>query len=175
MKQHLTVVGYVRNVVVSYISLNNKRKDGGNMAYGPSMERGSWSDPIRFVDVNRFDMNQLKEDLTCWCEGKGIPATISISEYVTGSFFSKSKAPLLLISNPRPDCKYFTLGIYANGNVLSYPLFGESAENTKNNKYEYYKSQGTGLKATFYKPDTLKLQQEAMWQRDIFEFFEPAR
>lgn len=141
------------------------------MAYGPDSERGKWGDPLQYVNMQNIDIVELKENLTLWCKNNSIPATMIITEYVSGSFFSKTRTPLLIISNPQPECRYFSLGIYATQNVLSFPLFGESAENTKANKYEYYKTQGTGLKATFYKPDMLKLQQEALWQQSIADFF----
>ncbi len=142
------------------------------MAYGPDGERGKWADPLRFVNISKINIDDIENMLKVWCSNKSIPASFSKSDYVTGSFFSKSSTPLLLIKNPNVDCSFFTLGIYANGNTLSFPLFGESAENTKNNKYEYYKNQGTGLRAMLYKPDTLKLQQEYMWQQDIFAAFD---
>ena len=137
------------------------------MSYNQDSVRGEWMGSVRYTEMDSFNMTDIRQMMQEILAKKGIPAMLSMSEYVTGSFFSKTRSPLLLIDHPDPNCKFFTLGIYANQNILNFPLFGESAENTKNNKYEYYKTQGTGLKATFYKPDTMKLQQEAAWQMSV--------
>ena len=135
--------------------------------YTPESERGAWREGIRVNNLSDVNFDSLVGAVKAEVESRGIPASFETNEYVSGKFFSKTKAPLLLIRNNQPGCKYFTLGIYINQNVLMFPLFGESAENTKANKHEYYKTQGTGLKAALYKPDMLKLQQENMWQEDI--------
>lgn len=135
--------------------------------YGPETERGNWREGIRVTDVDELNFDFIVDFLKKEIEHRGIPASFEVSEYVSGKFFSKTKTPLMLIRNNKPGCKYFTLGLYTNQNIIMFPLFGASEENTKANKYEYYKTQGTGLKANFYKPDMLKLQQEEMWQYDI--------
>ena len=138
--------------------------------YGPDIERGSWRDGIRFSNVP--DFTEMCEVLESEIKERNIPASLYVSEYVSGRFLSKTKAPLLLIDNTESGCKYFTLGIYLNGNTMRFPMFGESAENTRANKYEYYKSQGIGLKAAFYKPDMLKLDREIEWQASVIECFD---
>ena len=139
------------------------------MAFKQDSVRGEWKETTRYVNDSEINVEILCRILKESFDEKGIKASLSIDEFVSGSMFSKTRTPLLLINHPDPTCKYFTLGIYANQNILNFPLFGESAENTKNNKYEYYKTQGTGLKANFYKPDMIKLQQEQLWQETIRE------
>ena len=136
-------------------------------------ERGTWSEqPIRFTDMESIDVTGVKNAVENWCREQGIPIIISEAEYVSGSMFSKTSVPLILIRHPDPLCKYFTLGLYAHKNVLYFPLFGESAENTKANKHEMYKNQGSIIKAKFYEPDMFKLQEEIDWQLAVYAFFE---
>ena len=58
------------------------------------------------------------------------------------------------------------IGIVINGQALSVPLLGYSAENTRANK----KAVATGLKSLLTpSADEFALQEEELWERDVIE------
>lgn len=74
---------------------------------------------------------------------------------------------MLILSNTASENRFFDIGICVNEKTVSFPLLGESAENTKNNRKNYYKENGNHIKAALIKVDEFKLQQEAAWQQSI--------
>lgn len=134
--------------------------------------RGEAMEGIRFVDVGPNDGEQLyqniKRGMNSELEHRGIPANIRESVVKSGGLFG-SKFPLLMISHP--SCRYFTIGIYVNGNVVKFPLLGESTQNTKANMKKMYEEQGRFIKAALVKPDMLKLEQEAAWRQSVLDCF----
>lgn len=75
---------------------------------------------------------------------------------------------MLVISHPNPPSRYFDIGVVVNGQVLSFPLLGYSAENTRANKIDEARSQGKLLKGLLMrKADEFQLQQEELWQGDV--------
>ena len=81
----------------------------------------------------------------------------------SGGIFG-TEFPILIISNPNPENKFFDLGFFVNGQTISFPLLGMSSENTKANKKKQYEAEGKFLRSMMIKPDEFKLQQEIEWQ-----------
>ena len=59
--------------------------------------------------------------------------------------------------------------MFFNQQTVSFPLLGESTENTKYNRKEYYTKNGNLIRAALIKVDDLKLQQEAAWQQSVID------
>lgn len=115
--------------------------------------------------------NKIKENVTEELKSRGIPFRMTENEVKSGGLLFGSKYPILIITHPDFSCKYFQIGICVNGNQISFPLLGESAENTKANKKDMYEKQGSFFKSALVKPDMFKLQQEANWQRQVLDCF----
>ena len=142
------------------------------MAYKTDDIRGWAQDSIRYRDeIGGDDLYQrIKESLIDTIRARNIPASFKEDFMKSGGLFG-TKCPMLVVSNPNPGCRFFDIGFYVSGPTVSFPLLGESVENTKNNKKNYYKENGQNLKAALIKVDDLKLQEEAIWRTQILECF----
>lgn len=101
---------------------------------------------------------------------KGIPATIREDVVKSGGLFG-TKFPILIISNPDPENKFFDLGFFVNGQTIYFPLLGTSSENTKLNMKKQYEAEGKLLRSKMIKPDEFKLQKENEWEALILGCF----
>ncbi len=142
------------------------------MAIHTDAFRGYVQDGIAFTqEQGGYDLFiKIKNNITMEMENRGVPFKITENEVKSGGFFG-SKYPILIISHPDPSCKYFSIGICVNNTQVSFPLLGESAENTKANMKDMYEQQGRFIKSAFVNPDIFKLQQEAEWQRQVIDCF----
>lgn len=70
----------------------------------------------------------------------------------SGGLFG-TKLPMLVITHPNPPSRFFSIGVIVNGNLVSFPLLGESKQNTAKNMGKRY--------------DEFKYQQEISWQLDV--------
>lgn len=144
-------------------------KCGGiNMAYKTNKIRGNLIDPVTFHnEIGGEDLyEKIKDAILTEIYIGNLSATTSEDILKSGGMFG-TKVPMFIIKNPLPENKFFDIGICVNGKTMSFPLLGESAENTKNNKKEYYFETGSRLKAKMIKVDEFKLQQEIEWQQTI--------
>lgn len=112
----------------------------------------------------------IKENMLYELQQRNIPSKVTESKMKSGGIFG-SRLPILIIHHPDSSCRYFDIGICVNGNSISFPLLGESAENTKNNKKKIYEREGNYIKANFINPDMFKLQQEHEWQSQVLACF----
>lgn len=103
----------------------------------------------------------------------GLPATMFEDTIKSGVMFG-TKCPLLMIRHSDSSCRFFMIGIFVYGNQVMFALFGESAENTKYNRKQYYQENGNFIKAALIKPDEFKLQSELQWREDILNVFNNA-
>ncbi len=108
----------------------------------------------------------VKEELTA----RNIPHYIREDVVKSGGLFG-TKLPIMIISHPDSTCKYFSIGIFVNNKTVCFPLLGESAENTKYNKKQFYQNNNNFILAAATKYDEFKLQQEHAWQYDVLECF----
>lgn len=139
--------------------------------YNTKNIRGYLVDPMRFGRYNQNDLfGILKKDLPTVLKQNGVPARTYETEIKSGGLFG-SRAPMLVVCCTSTS-DYFDIGFIVNENVVSFALLGESVENTKRNARDDLNSQGKWIQAKFYRPDELKLQQEASWQRDVMDAFE---
>lgn len=147
-----------------------KKGEFHGMAYKENDIRGTLCDPINIENAYEIglDYECLKNGIIATINSKGIPAKFTEDTYKSGGFFSSSSLPMLVISHPSPDCKYFSIGVFINQTVLNLPLLGGSAENYKYNMREQCIQSGNVIKAAMYRPDEMKLQQERIWEDNIF-------
>lgn len=102
---------------------------------------------------------------------RGIPAGFYEDEVCSGGFFG-SKVPALVIYYKDPPCSFFDIVVAVNDNVITFPVIGESAENTKLNKKARLEEEGKYMRAAMINPDELLLQQESAWRAEIMDLFE---
>lgn len=114
---------------------------------------------------------KVKDLLISEIQARGIPAAFREDIVKSGGMLFGTQLPILVISNPGPGNRYFDIGVFVNGNTISFPLLGESAENTKANKKQFYLDNGNYFKAMMVNPDELKLQQEYEWEGMILSCF----
>lgn len=114
--------------------------------------------------------NKIKDMLIAEIQYQNIPATFFETQVKSGGMFG-TKLPILVISHPTYHNDYFSLCVMVNGQTVSFPLTGESKENTKANKKEFYTQNGNYIKASFCNPDEFKLQQEVDWEASILRCF----
>lgn len=138
------------------------------MTYKPDDFRGELQDGIRLSDCSGQELyNLIKDNVLYYTKEHEIPAIITDAEVKSGNFLSGTRLPLLIIHHPDSSCKYFDIGVLVNGNLVTFPLIGKSAENYKYNMHEHLKAQGKIVQAALYKPDIYKIQQEEDWERKI--------
>lgn len=140
------------------------------MAYRTDDIRGKLLEPILFNNEEGGDdlYTKIKDVLVSEIDSGNIIATKREDVIKSGGLFG-SKVPILILSNPAPENRFFDIGIFVNEKTVVFPLLGESTENTKYNKKQYYTENGNLIRAALVKVDELKLQQEAMWQQSIID------
>lgn len=135
------------------------------MSYHTKDFRGEAHAPFRCSDSASDTLRFLTQSLPGAFQQNNIPANVREDTVKSGGFFG-SAVPMLVISHPNPPSHYFDIGIVINGQVISFPLLGYSAENTRANK----KAVATGLKSLLTpSADEFALQEEALWERDVIE------
>lgn len=139
--------------------------------YKTEQIRGHLLDPITFKSEEGGEnlYNKIKGVIISEIDSGNISATTREDVLKSGSFLFGTQIPLFIISNNIPENNFFDIGIFVNEKTVSFPLLGESAENTKNNRKNYYTENGNFIKAALIKVDELKLQQEAIWQQSIID------
>ena len=137
--------------------------------YTTSSYRGYLIDPIRFHNLSGKELYAyIKEDLLKELEAKNVPFSYSEDEVRSGGIFSP-KYSMLIIRYPNPPTRFFDIGIVVNENVVSFPLLGESVQNTKINKKASLQEEGKYLQAALVKPDEFIRQKELAWQDEIVD------
>lgn len=135
------------------------------MAYNTKEFRGTAHDPVRIADSADQTLRYLKANLPDAFKSKNIPASIREDFAKSGGLFG-NKVPMLVISHPNPPSHYFDIGIVINGQFISFPFLGYSAENTQANK----KADAKGFKGLFSRSaDEFALQEESLWQTDVID------
>ena len=136
---------------------------------------GYAQDPIVFSNEQGGNelYEKVKEVMVYGINENGLPATMFEDTIKSGGMFG-TKCPLLMIRHSDSSCRFFMIGIFVYGNQVMFALFGESAENTKYNRKQYYQENGNFIKAALIKPDEFKLQSELQWREDILNVFNNA-
>lgn len=126
------------------------------MAYSTKEFRGEAHQGIRFKNEKNPTslMEYFHEFLPAALEREGIPARVRLDTVKSGGLFG-TKLPILIISHPNPPSRFFDIGVVVNGNMVSFPLLGESKQNTAANMGKRY--------------DEFKLQQEISWRASIVD------
>lgn len=139
------------------------------MAYNTNDFRGTAGDGIRVKnDQGQSLFDSIRASLEAKLEERGTPARISCNTVKSGGFFG-TKTPILIISHPNPPTRFFDIGVVVNGNMVSFPLLGESEQNTKMNKLEDLRAQGKLVRSWMVKPDEFIYQQELSWRTEVLE------
>lgn len=125
------------------------------MAYSTRDFRGEAQQGIRFKDGDAESLMELfQKRLPAELEAQGIPARIRFDTVKSGGLFG-TRLPIMIISHPNPPSSFFDIGVVVNGNIVSFPLLGESKQNTAANMGKRY--------------DEFKLQQEQSWCASILD------
>lgn len=125
------------------------------MAYSTRDFRGEAQQGIRFKDGDAESLMELfQKRLPAELEAQGIPARIRFDTVKSGGLFG-TRLPIMIISHPNPPSSFFDIGVVVNGNIVSFPLLGESKQNTAANMGKRY--------------DAFKLQQEQSWCASILD------
>lgn len=145
------------------------------MSYNTNDIMGYAQDPIVFSNEQGGNelYEKVKEVMVYGINENGLPATMFEDTIKSGGMFG-AKCPLLMIRHSDSSCRFFMIGIFVYGNQVMFALFGESAENTKYNRKQYYQENGNFIKAALIKPDEFKLQSELQWREDILNVFNNA-
>ncbi|MBE7000693.1 MAG: hypothetical protein E7428_10990 [Ruminococcaceae bacterium] len=139
--------------------------------YRTSDFRGTVCDGIRFANQRGSELyNAICNTFPEALESEGVPFYSRTDEVKSGGLFG-SVLPMLVISHPNPPSSFFSIGIVVNDNVVSFPLLGESTENTKANKKEALLAEGKLIRAAMVNPDEFVLQQEKSWQASVIDVF----
>lgn len=141
------------------------------MAYKTGEIKGQLLEPSTFRnEVGGEELyRKIKDSIISEISSGNIQANVREDVLKSGGLLFGTRAPLLILSNTVPENRFFDIGICVNGNTVSFPLLGESTENTKNNRKNYYNENGNYIKAALIKVDDLKLQKEAAWQASIID------
>lgn len=140
------------------------------MAYNTKDFRGQAANPLRIVNAGADYFESLKSRLPQMFEAAGVPAVVREDEVKSGGLFSGSRVPMLVISHPNPPSRFFDIGVVVNGQALTFPLLGESAQNTQANKRQAANESGGLMSRLFTRnADEFLLQQENMWQKDVLD------
>ena len=125
------------------------------MSYNTNDIMGYAQDPIVFSNEQGGNelYEKVKEVMVYGINENGLPATMFEDTIKSGGMFGT---------------------IFVYGNQVMFALFGESAENTKYNRKQYYQENGNFIKAALIKPDEFKLQSELQWREDILNVFNNA-
>lgn len=123
------------------------------MAISTKDFRGQASEGIRIRNAQSSELEAIyQKELPERLRGAGIPVNIHMETVKSGGLFG-TKLPMMVISHPNPPSRFFSVGVIVNGNTVSFPLIGESKQNTAKNMGKRY--------------DQFLLQQEISWQSDI--------
>ena len=124
------------------------------MSYNTNDIMGYAQDPIVFSNEQGGNelYEKVKEVMVYGINENGLPATMFEDTIKSGGMFG-TKCPLLMIRHSDSSCRFFMIGIFVYGNQVMFALFGESAENTKYNRKQYYQENGNFIKAALIKPD----------------------
>ena len=146
------------------------------MSYNTNDIMGYAQDPIVFSNEQGGNelYEKVKEVMVYGINENGLPATMFEDTIKSGGMFG-TKCPLLMIRHSDSSCRFFMIGIFVYGNQVMFALFGESAENTKYNRKQYYQENGNFIKAALIKPDEFKLQSELQWREDILNVFNDSK
>ena len=130
------------------------------MSYNTNDIMGYAQDPIVFSNEQGGNelYEKVKEVMVYGINENGLPATMFEDTIKSGGMFG-TKCPLLMIRHSDSSCRFFMIGIFVYGNQVMFALFGESAENTKYNRKQYYQENGNFIKAALIKPDEFKCNQ----------------
>ena len=128
------------------------------MAYSTRDFRGEAQQGIRFKDGDAESLRELfQKRLPAELEAQAIPACIRFDTVKSGGLFG-TRLPIMIISHPNPPSRFFDIGVVVNGNIVSFPLLGESKQNTAANMGKRY--------------DEFKLQQEESWRASVVDVIE---
>lgn len=123
------------------------------MAFTTKEFRGEARQGIRFRDTQSDElMSIFQKQLPDRLRSAGIPVDCHMDVVKSGGLFG-TKLPMLVITHPNPPSRFFSIGVIVNGNLVSFPLLGESKQNTAKNMGKRY--------------DEFKYQQETSWQLDV--------
>lgn len=132
---------------------------------------GKFADPKRINNLRGNELFEaLRRDLTAALDEAGVPYRCTVDEVKSGGMFG-SRNPILIITHPNPPTQFFELGFVVNDNVISFPLLGESKQNTKKNTKETLLAEGKYVKAALVNPDEFILEQEYAWEGEIMDAF----
>lgn len=128
------------------------------MAYSTKDFRGEATQGIRFTNSDAEALtNFFHRELPVALTERGIPSHVRFDTVKSGGLFG-TKLPIMIISHPNPPSRFFDVGIVVNGNMVSFPLLGESKQNTAANMGKRY--------------DEFKLQQEESWRASVMDVIE---
>lgn len=128
------------------------------MAYSTNDFRGEAHEACRFKRNNAAElMEYFHNCVPNALEQQGIPARVTFNTVKSGGLFG-TKLPIMVISHPNPPSRFFDIGVVVNGNIVTFPLLGESKQNTAANMGKRY--------------DQFKLQQEISWRASIVDVIE---
>ena len=127
------------------------------MSYNTNDIMGYAQDPIVFSNEQGGNelYEKVKEVMVYGINENGLPATMFEDTIKSGGMFG-TKCPLLMIRHSDSSCRFFMIGIFVYGNQVMFALFGESAENTKYNRKQYYQENGNFTSS--YDEDQIKGQ-----------------
>lgn len=123
------------------------------MAFSTKEFRGEARQGIRIHGAGSEELMLLfQKELPERLRDAGIPASCCMDVAKSGGLFG-TRLPMLIIRHPNPPSQYFSIGVIVNGNTITFPLLGQSKQNTAKNMGKRY--------------DEFKLQQEESWQSEI--------
>ena len=163
--------------ILIFVLLYKRALAGKGRSYSTKDFRGYIQEGIRFTNGTLTEKPLRDAILTAMEEElkkRNIPAKVSPAAVASRKIFAFNWMPMLVIKNTEPGKKYFDMGIVVNYNTVTFPLLGESKENTRNNMHNMYKNERTfsgDVKSMFYRADEFKLQSEANWQQDVLDCF----
>lgn len=138
----------------------DERKGDFQMAYSTRDFRGEAHIGVRFKGGDPdFMMNFFQGSIPQRLNEQGIPAKVSFGTVKSGGLFG-TKLPIMVISHPNPPSRFFDIGVVVNGNTVTFPLLGESKQNTARNLKKRY--------------DQFVLEQEESWQASIADIIAEA-
>lgn len=123
------------------------------MAYSTKDFRGEAHQGVRFKGGDAESlMACFQQIIPDRLNEEGIPAEVSFDTAKSGGLFG-TRLPMMVISHPNPPSRFFKIGIIVNGNIVTFPLLGESKQNTAKNMGKRY--------------DQFLLEQEESWQASV--------
>lgn len=124
------------------------------MAYTTKDYRGEAAPGIRVRNADEKTLqSELQSAVADRLASEGIPASVTVDTVRSGGLLFGTRLPIIVITHPNPPSRFFSIGVVVNGNMISFPLLGESKQNTAANQGRRY--------------DEFKLQQEVSWQASV--------